>query len=261
MALPFLDDPDLVGVVAEEPRLRLHRLEIAADGNGLGDASAVIELEHRQRRERVDLEELGFELRLHPQIDLDLRHLDALLGEKDTDPPRIGRTREIIEFHSFLLGMAETIANGGAGKGVTIPPLGLMEEGTMFKRIDHVELVTDQAERTVQFYTELLGFKVRARDRIENTGAGVPLDLVYLELGGTTVELLTYHGAKMNPAPTGLHLGYNLIALEVEDMTEALTYLKTKGVEPVWGPMFRDRYARAEIADPNGYHIELRHWF
>jgi len=25
--------------------------------------------------------------------------------------------------------------------------------------------------------------------------------------------------------------------------------------------VFRDNYARAEIEDPNGYRIELRHWF
>jgi catechol 2,3-dioxygenase-like lactoylglutathione lyase family enzyme len=31
----------------------------------------------------------------------------------------------------------------------------------MFKRIDHVEIVTDQLERTVQFYTEILGFTVK----------------------------------------------------------------------------------------------------
>ena len=31
----------------------------------------------------------------------------------------------------------------------------------MFKRIDHVEIVTDQLERAVQFYTDVLGFKVR----------------------------------------------------------------------------------------------------
>ncbi len=131
----------------------------------------------------------------------------------------------------------------------------------MFKRIDHTELVTDQPERTIQFYTEVLGFKVRSRDRVERSGAGVPLDIVYLELGGTTVELLTYEGAEIGPAATGIHLGYNLIALEVEDMQEAIHYLKTKGVEPVWGPITRAHYARAEITDPNGYHIELRHWF
>jgi catechol 2,3-dioxygenase-like lactoylglutathione lyase family enzyme len=31
----------------------------------------------------------------------------------------------------------------------------------VFKRIDHVEIVTDQLDRTVQFYTEVLGFTVK----------------------------------------------------------------------------------------------------
>ena len=132
----------------------------------------------------------------------------------------------------------------------------------MFKRIDHVELVTDQPERTAQFYTDVLGFNVRERDHIEKTSAGVPLSLIYLELGGTTVELITYEGlATIAPAPTGIHLGYNLMALEVDDMDKALAFLKTKGVDPVWGPIKRPHYARAEIRDPNGYHIELRQWF
>jgi glyoxylase I family protein len=132
----------------------------------------------------------------------------------------------------------------------------------MFKRIDHVELVTDQPDRTIQFYTEILGFRVRERDRVERSGAGVPINLVYVELGGTTVEIISYEGAQPAPAPTGIHLGYNLVALEVEDMQEAIAFLKTKGVPVVWGPMVREgKSARAEIADPNGYHIELRQWF
>src|SRR5436853_5414730 len=88
----------------------------------------------------------------------------------------------------------------------------------IFKRIDHVEIVTDQPEKTVAFYTDVLGFKVRERDRIPSSGLGVPLDLVYLELGGTTVELITFDGAKIDPAPQNEHLGYGLIALEIEDM-------------------------------------------
>jgi glyoxylase I family protein len=132
----------------------------------------------------------------------------------------------------------------------------------MFKRIDHVEIVTDQPERTVDFYIDVLGFKVRSRDRVERSGAGVPINLVYLELGGTTVELITYEGAQVAPAPTGIHLGYNLIALEIDDMQKAIQFLKTKGVEVVWGPKIRDKHsARAEITDPNGNHIELRQWF
>ena len=131
----------------------------------------------------------------------------------------------------------------------------------MFKRIDHVELITDQPERTLQFYTDVLGFTVRARTRAEVPG-GATLHIVYIELGGTTVELMNYEGVAPGPAPTGLHLGYNLIALEVEDMAKALDYLKGKGVPVVWGPMIREKqFARAEITDPNGYHIELRQWY
>ena len=129
----------------------------------------------------------------------------------------------------------------------------------MFKRIDHVEIVTDKPEETEAFYTKVLGFRVRARDRIERPGSA--LDLIYLDLGGTTVELISYEGVAVDPAPQKEHLGYRMIALEVEDMDRATAYLKTKGVDIVWGPRVAPTYARAEICDPNGYHIELRQWF
>ena len=131
----------------------------------------------------------------------------------------------------------------------------------IFKRIDHVEIVTDRPGETVAFYTDVLGFTVRERDRIERSGLGVPIDLVYLELGGTTVELITYDGARVDPAPRTEHLGYRMIALEIEDMDRAVDYLKTKGVDITWGPRVAPTYARAEIRDPNGYSIELRQWF
>jgi catechol 2,3-dioxygenase-like lactoylglutathione lyase family enzyme len=117
----------------------------------------------------------------------------------------------------------------------------------MFKRIDDVEIVTDQLDCTVQFYTEVLGFTVKARDRVERSGLGVPIDLVYLDLGGTVVELISYQNAAIEPAPRNEHLGYRMIALEVDDMQRATDYLRTKGVEVVWGPRVRETYSRAEI--------------
>jgi hypothetical protein len=39
----------------------------------------------------------------------------------------------------------------------------------MFKRIDHIELVTAEPERAIRFYTEVLGFKVRRRDAVPTT--------------------------------------------------------------------------------------------
>src|SRR5262249_3514897 len=127
--------------------------------------------------------------------------------------------------------------------------------------IDHVEIGTDKPAETIAFYTDVLGFKVRERDRVERAGTGVALDLVYLELGGTTVELITFDGAKVDPAPQEEHLGSRLIALEIEDMDGAGEYLKAKGVDITWGPRVAPTYARAEIRDPNGYSIELRQWF
>jgi catechol 2,3-dioxygenase-like lactoylglutathione lyase family enzyme len=131
----------------------------------------------------------------------------------------------------------------------------------MFKRIDHIEIVTDQLDRTVQFYTEVLCFTVKALDRIESSGLGVPINLVYLDLGGSVVELISYEGAAVDPAPQTEHLGYRMIAVEVDDMQKTADYLGCKGVNIVWGPKVRETYSRAEICDPNGHHIELRQWF
>jgi len=132
----------------------------------------------------------------------------------------------------------------------------------MFKRIDHIELLTAAPERAVAFYTGVLGFRERERMRIPATPSG-PLDLVYLELGGTTLEVMYYPEAKAPIPPRGaeIRLGWQCLALEVEDMDGALGALKAKGVEPAWGPMKRPDYARAEIRDPDGNPIELRQWY
>jgi catechol 2,3-dioxygenase-like lactoylglutathione lyase family enzyme len=129
----------------------------------------------------------------------------------------------------------------------------------MFKRIDHIELVTARPEEAINFYTDVLGFKLRARDRVSGTPLG-PLDLAYLDLGGTTVELMTYPEAKPEPAQRAEHFGYRMMALEVADMKQAIGYLEAKGIQPAWGPIFREKYSRAEIRDPDGNHIELRQW-
>jgi catechol 2,3-dioxygenase-like lactoylglutathione lyase family enzyme len=131
----------------------------------------------------------------------------------------------------------------------------------MFKRIDHIELLTAAPERTIAFYTGVLGFRERERARIPETPAG-PLDLVYLELGGTTVEVMCYPDAKAIASRSAeLRLGWQCLALEVDDIDEALDMLKEKGEQAAWGPVKRSDYARAEIRDPDGNPIELRQWY
>lgn len=131
----------------------------------------------------------------------------------------------------------------------------------MFKRIDHIELLTAAPERTIAFYTDVLGFRERSRLQVPETPSG-PLDLVYLELGGTTVEVMSYPKAKSIPARSAeQRLGWQCLALEVDDMDGALEILKDKGVRAAWGPVKRPDYARAEIRDPDGNPIELRQWY
>jgi hypothetical protein len=48
---------------------------------------------------------------------------------------------------------------------------------------------------------------MKLRDRIERSGLGVPIDLVYLDLAGTVVELISCEGASVDPAPQNEHLG------------------------------------------------------
>src|SRR5262249_31176474 len=105
----------------------------------------------------------------------------------------------------------------------------------MFKRIDHIELLTAAPERTIAFYIGVLGFRERAR--ISATPSG-PLDLVYLELGGTTIEVMYYPEANSIPSRSAeQQLGWQCLALEVDDMDSTLTTLKQKGVDPAWGPV------------------------
>ena len=131
----------------------------------------------------------------------------------------------------------------------------------MFKRIDHIELLTAAPERAIEFYVGVLGFRERERSRIPGTPSG-PLDLAYLELGDTTVEVMCYPEAKsIPPRSAEQRLGWQCLALEVEDMDRALAMLEQKGVKAAWGPVKRPGYARAEIRDPDGNPIELRQWY
>lgn len=126
----------------------------------------------------------------------------------------------------------------------------------MFKRIDHVEIVPVDIERSLAFYQEILGFTLRSRDRLD----APPLrEVVYLQLGDSLLELLDVDSPEAS-ARGSWPLGYRMMAVEVDEMAEALAWLSERGVEPSWGPVNRDDYARAEIRDPDGIPIEIRQW-
>lgn len=125
----------------------------------------------------------------------------------------------------------------------------------MFKKIDHVEIVPTDIDRTMEFYVSVLGFRLRERFPVP----APPLkEIAYLELGGTVIELISVE----KPAPHGKQweTGYRAVAIEVEDMDSAISYLKKKGIPITWGPASTGKSKRAEIQDPDGLTIELRQW-
>ncbi len=126
----------------------------------------------------------------------------------------------------------------------------------MFKKIDHVEIIPRDYERSLLFYREVLGFAIRERQPVGRS----PLnEVAFLELGGTVVELMPV--TDPGPAPSDQwQAGYRMIALEVEDMDKAIEYLKRKGVELSKPAVSLGMSKRAEIKDPDGFSIELRQW-
>lgn len=126
----------------------------------------------------------------------------------------------------------------------------------MFKRIDHIEIVPRDLERSIAFYMENLGFRIRQRRKVE----APPLEeVVYLELGDTVLEFVSVRNPASAPVEAW-QVGYRMMAIEVEDMDRAIERLRKKGVEIAWGPVALGRSKRAEIRDPDGLPIELRQW-
>ena len=125
----------------------------------------------------------------------------------------------------------------------------------MFKKIDHVEIVPSNPEKTIRFY-EILGFNLKSRHKIDVH----PLkEVIYLELGGTIIEILNVEKLSASSREQW-QVGYRGIAIEVENMDKAVNYLKTKGIVITWGPMDLGNSIRAEIKDPDNLAVELRQW-
>ena len=132
----------------------------------------------------------------------------------------------------------------------------MSSETIMFKRIDHIELIPADFERSFAFYTDILGFREKSRVRV-----GMPPleEVSYMALGDTTLELMRVD----DPAPAPKQpwrSGYRMMALEVDDMEAALSFLQEKGVAVTWGPQTMGTTKRAEIHDPDGNPIEIRQW-
>ena len=126
----------------------------------------------------------------------------------------------------------------------------------IFKRVDHVEIVPRNAEKTIDFYVNILGFRIKNRNEVKMP----PMrEVIYLELGDTVIEIISVDDPK-SKSETPWEVGYRGIALEVDDMAKAVDYLKDKGIAMAQGPIDLGDSFRGETRDPDGLIIELRQW-
>ncbi len=113
----------------------------------------------------------------------------------------------------------------------------------------HVALYTNNVERIVAFYTEVLGLR--------RLGAFPGHNIVFVEAGSTAIEITEDPG---RDAENGVP-GWNHLALEVPDVDAAYRELSALGVPfhvlpedfPADAPMMRSAFFR----DPDGNAVEL----
>jgi len=126
----------------------------------------------------------------------------------------------------------------------------------IFKRVDHVEIVPKDTEKTIEFYVNILGFEIKSRKEVKMP----PMkEVIFIELGDTVIEIISVDEPKPK-SESPWEVGYRGIALEVDDMAKAVDYLKEKKIPIDREPVDLGNSFRGEIRDPDGLIIELRQW-
>ncbi|MEA2078320.1 MAG: lactoylglutathione lyase [Pseudomonadota bacterium] len=122
-------------------------------------------------------------------------------------------------------------------------------------RILHTMLRVGDLERSVRFYTEVLGMKL-LRQKDYPDGRFTLAFIGYGDESGNTVIELTHNWGSDSYE---LGTGYGHIALEVDDVYQATEEIRKRGGKILRdaGPMNAGTTIISFIEDPDGYPVEL----
>ncbi len=147
----------------------------------------------------------------------------------------------------------------------------------MIKAIDHINIVVSNLQRSVQFYTDLLDFRIVRRAHLQGDWIDkivglrdVSAEVVYIIAPGgePRIELLHYKSPRgaslpLNSLPNTI--GVRHIAFRVHDIHAAAARLKTAGVQLFGEPVAAPRSVKHDagqktllyFTDPDGVILEL----
>ena len=124
----------------------------------------------------------------------------------------------------------------------------------MIRRIDHTTITVSDLQRSVDFYTGLLGFVVDHEMWIPESR----LKIVFLRVGDTILELVgveTCTGSAVSEVNDVI--GYKHICLRVDSVDEEYARLQAAGVPFCILPTNVQNVRIAFLKDPDGLAIEL----
>jgi len=137
-------------------------------------------------------------------------------------------------------------------------------------RMTHIGVCVADLDRSIRFYRDLLGFRLRSEFEVQGEPSDtllrlrdVQLKAVYLERDGTRIELLSYASPPVTgtaePRPMNAR-GLTHLSLRVDNLTTTLRTLREAGVR-VLDDSFIDipmvEAAAIFVCDPDGTLVEL----
>lgn len=122
-------------------------------------------------------------------------------------------------------------------------------------RILHTMIRTGDLERSIAFYTEVLGMKLLSRQDYPQGSFTLAFVGYQDKMQGSVIELTYNWGVDRYD----LGNGFGHIAIEVDDVYQATAEIERRGgkiLRPA-GPMNAGSTIIAFVEDPDGYQIEL----